>query len=99
MNKKLLLIFLLPLILLSTSAIVSAKSYTIDKAFINITVNPDASLTFEEYFTYDFSGQFTYAYRDISLSSETISDIQVYDVTDGQYQQLTFEKTYSYFDM
>jgi len=63
-----------------------AKSYTIDSADSEIVVNGDASLSVTERITYDFSGSFSGAYRDIPLrEGESISTVTVSDFT-GSYQ-------------
>ena len=72
---------------------VLAKSYTVDKANIDIVVNPDASLDIDEKITFNFNGPFTFAYRDFALSDERLSDIKVYDVTNGQKTPLTYDLT------
>ena len=57
-----------------------AKSYWIESADVDITVNDDGSLSVTERIRYDFSGSFSGAYRDISLrSGESIRDITVSD--------------------
>ncbi len=63
-----------------------AKSYTIDSADTDIVVNDDASLSVTERITYDFSGSFSGAYRDIPLrQGESISHVTVRDAG-GTYQ-------------
>ena len=53
----------------------NAKSYSIDSANTDIVVNDDASLSVTEKITYDFSGSFSGAYRDIPLrQGESISN-------------------------
>ncbi len=63
-----------------------AKSYQIDTADVDIVVNSDASLSVTEQLTYDFSGSFSGAYRDIPLrQGESISNVTVTDAR-GVYQ-------------
>jgi hypothetical protein len=66
---------LLALLLVGVLAAPSlAKSYWIDSADSDITVNADGSLSVIERITYEFSGSFSGGYRDIPLrSGESIS--------------------------
>ena len=45
------------------------KHFRIDRADIDVAVNPDASLHVTERLTFDFSGDFTGAYRDVPLAA------------------------------
>ena len=55
-----------------------SKSYDITKAFIDISIQPDGSVVFDENITYDFySGKFSFAYVDIPIPQTDISDITV----------------------
>ena len=45
------------------------KHFTISKADVGVAVQPDASLKITERLTYDFSGNFSGAYRDIPLAA------------------------------
>ncbi|MDH3463508.1 MAG: DUF2207 domain-containing protein, partial [Acidimicrobiia bacterium] len=57
-----------------------AKSYWLDHADVDVTINPDGSLLVVETLTFDFSGQFSGAYRDIPLGSGvSIGNITVGD--------------------
>ncbi|MCL1600269.1 MAG: DUF2207 domain-containing protein, partial [Actinomycetia bacterium] len=63
-----------------------AKSYSIFSADTEIVVNDDASLSVTEKITYDFSGSFSGAYRDIPLrQGESISNVSVSDAG-GAYE-------------
>ena len=63
-----------------------AKSYWIDSADIDIIVNDDATLDVTERLTYNFSGSFSGAYRDIPIrAGESISNVTVTD-TGGSYK-------------
>ena len=57
-----------------------AKSYWLSEADIDIVVNSDGSLSITERITFDFSGDFSGAYRDIPLGpGEIIERITVSD--------------------
>ncbi len=80
---------LLPLLVLLIVGVMAspagAKSYWIESADVDITVEDDGSLTVVEQIRYDFSGSFSGAYRDIPLrQGESIRDITVSD-TRGAY--------------
>lgn len=85
--KKTLCIILLIFILFSTITLVSAdddKSYSIDQAFIELTVGNNGLLHVEEIYDYTFDGSFNGVYRDIPLKTgESIDNITV--TTDGAY--------------
>ena len=76
--------------LLICMSVASAKSYTVDKADIHVVVNDDASLDVQESISYTFDGPFTFAYRDIKLDYQQISDVKV---TDSSGNPLVFEQT------
>ena len=101
-------IILLIFILFSTLTFVSAdddRSYTIDQAFIELTVGNNGLLHVDEQYDYAFDGAFNGVYRDIPLKSgESIENVQVsaegaYPVLkesdDGGYKHL---KIYLYSD-
>ena len=90
MKKNLLLPLLFLLLLLP---LVSAKSYTLDKANIDIAVDDDSALLINESIVFTFSGPFTFAFRDIDYTDQQISDVKVYDVTDSGLVPLKFEFT------
>jgi uncharacterized membrane protein len=63
-----------------------AKSYSIESADVDIVVNDDTTLSVTERLTYNFSGVFSGAYRDIPLrAGESISNITVTD-SSGSYE-------------
>ncbi len=88
--KKTFCIILLLLVLFSTLTFVSAdddRSYTIDQAFIDLTVGSNGLLHVDERYDYSFDGKFNGVYRDIPLKSgESIDNIQV--AADGAYPVL-----------
>lgn len=79
--KKAFCIILLFLILLSAMAFVSAdddKQYSIDQAFIELTVGSDGLLHVDEIYDYTFQGTFNGVYRDIPLKEgESITNLTV----------------------
>ena len=85
--KKTLCIILLIFILFSTITLVSAddnKSYSIDQAFIELTVGNNGLLHVDEIYDYTFDGSFNGVYRDIPLKTgESIDNITV--TTEGAY--------------
>ena len=85
--KRTLCIILLIFILFSTVTIVSAdddKSYSIDQAFIELTVGNNGLLHVDEIYDYTFDGSFNGVYRDIPLKTgESIDNITV--TTEGAY--------------
>ena len=83
MHKKCFLITFILLILVSCYS-VNAKSYSIPKANIDISVNDDSSLLINESITFNFNGQFSYAYRDIYYDKEIIEDIKVFEIKNNQ---------------
>ena len=88
-NKGLVIISIV-LLLFLTVASVSAdddKSYTIDQAFIDLTVGSNGLLHVDEQLDYTFKGTYNGVYRDIPLKSgESIENIKVY--ADGAYPVL-----------
>jgi uncharacterized membrane protein len=52
------------------------KSFTISQAFVTVTLSPDGEVLVREDLTFEYSGFFTGAYRDIPLAK----DVQVRDV-------------------
>ena len=91
--KKTFTIILLFLLLFSTLSAVSAdddRSYTIDHAFVDLTVESNGLLHVDERYDYSFDGNFKGVYRDIPLKAgESIDNIEVY--VDGAYA--TFEES------
>ena len=88
--KNTFIIILLFLLLFSTLSAVSAdddRSYTIDQAFLDLTVESNGLLHVEEEYDYSFDGQFNGVYRDIPLKAgESIENIKVY--AEGAYPVL-----------
>ena len=85
--KRTVCIILLIFFLFSTITLVSAdddNSYSIDQAFIELTVGNDGLLHVDELYNYAFEGSFNGVYRDIPLKTgESIDNITV--TTDGAY--------------
>jgi len=79
--KRALCIILLFLLLFSTISAISAdddRSYTIDQAFIDLTVGSNGLLHVDEQFDYAFDGEFNGVYRDIPLKAgESIENVKV----------------------
>src|SRR3989344_5299933 len=97
-NTKKFLLFLIILILISPYIL--AKSYTLEKANIDIVVNPDASLSVKELITFNFNGPFTFAYRDIEYNNNFflkqkiklhIENIKVYEYKNNDLIELKYE--------
>lgn len=88
--KKTFCIILLLLVLFSTVTLVSAdddRSYTIDQAFIDLTVESNGLLHVDERYDYSFDGKFNGVYRDIPLKSgESIENIEI--AAEGAYPVL-----------
>ncbi len=79
--KRALCIILLFLLLFSTLSLVSAdddRSYTIPRAFVDLTVESNGLLHVDEQYDYSFEGKFNGVYRDIPLKQgESIYNIEV----------------------
>ena len=88
--KKTFTVILLFLLLFSTLSADTAdddESYTIDQAFINLTVENNGLLHVDERYDYSFDGKFNGVYRDIPLKSgERVENIEVQ--ADGAYPVL-----------
>ena len=88
--KNAFIIILLFLFLFSAISAVSAdddRSYTIDSAFVELTVGSDGLLHVDEMYEYNFDGKFNGVYRDIPLKAgESIDNIEVY--AEGAYAVL-----------
>ena len=86
--KKTFTIILLFLLLFSTLSAVAAdddRSYSIDRAFVDLTVESNGLLHVDERYDYSFDGKFNGVYRDIPLKAgESIENIEI-DV-DGAYE-------------
>ena len=84
--KKIAVIIILALVLLSAANLIYAKDheYNIKNANIDLTVQTDGMLHVNESYLYSFDGTFNGVYRDINLkSSQNISNVQVH--VDGAY--------------
>ena len=85
--KNTIIILFIFLLLFSTLSLVSAdddRSYSIDHAFIDLTIENNGLLHVYERYDYSFDGKFNGVYRDIPLKSgESIENIEVY--VDGAY--------------
>ena len=85
--KKTFTIILLFLLLFSTLSAVAAdddRSYTIDQASIDLTVESNGLLHVDERYDYSFDGKFNGVYRDIPLKAgESIDNIEI--SVDGAY--------------
>ncbi|WP_458404535.1 DUF2207 domain-containing protein [Methanobrevibacter sp.] len=85
--KNTFIIILLFLVLFSAISAVSAdddRSYSINKAYIDLTVESDGLLHVDECYHYSFDGKFNGVYRDIPLKAgESIDNIEVY--VEGAY--------------
>lgn len=79
--KKLIFVSLLILLMVP---FVSAKSFYLEKAEINMDLLPDGSIDMEEIITFNFVGSFSYAYRDFDYKYENIDEIEVYDYDTGK---------------
>lgn len=83
-------IIFLFLILFSAVSAVSAdddRSYTIDRAFVDLTIGSDGLLHVNERYDYSFDGKFNGVYRDIPLKpGESIKNIEI--SADGAYPVL-----------
>ena len=79
--KRTFCIILLLFVLFSTISLVSAdddRSYSIEQAFIELTVGNNGLLHVDERYDYSFDGKFNGVYRDIPLKSgESIDNIKV----------------------
>ena len=79
--NKVLVILLISILLFSSVSPLSAdddRSYTIDDAIINLTVEKSGLLHVDEAYLYSFDGQFNGVYRDIPLKSgERVRNVKV----------------------
>ena len=79
-HKKIAVVILLSLVILSTANAIYAedKEYSIIDALIDLTVQQDGILHVNEKYTYSFEGTFNGVYRDIPLKTgESIENINV----------------------
>ena len=73
-SKKIVILFCIFIFSLS----VSAKDYSLTKAFVAMDINPDGSIYVTENITFDFQGSFSFAFRDISYGEWKVSNVEVY---------------------
>lgn len=63
------------------------KAYDVQRADVTVDVQPDASLLVTERLTFEYSGSFSGAYRDIPLQAGvTLSDVTLSDRAEGTYR-------------
>ncbi len=88
--KKIILVALLVLATgITTPTFVQAKSYNYANYDVDIQINKDASFTVSEKQTFDFTGDYTFAYRGIELNKlDYVKDIEV---TDENNNPIEFE--------
>ena len=92
--KKTLFIIGLFLAVLLIPNFVFAKSYYYPKIIVDIYVNPDSTVKVEEHQTFNFEGDYSYAYRDLIYKDlDYISNIQVRDDTLGNYPELSIDSS------
>jgi uncharacterized membrane protein len=96
-----LIFMLIPLAWIVCSGHAAAKSYSVPDIHMQVEARPDGEMLVEEQITYQFSGSFSFAYRDIPLKrGESVSDVVVSEAgrpftdTTGK-QPGTFSKTKS----
>ncbi len=71
-----LIFMLIPLAWVLCAGHAAAKSYSVPDIHVEIEARPDGELLVEEQITYNFSGSFSFAYRDIPLKGgESVSDV------------------------
>ena len=79
--NKVLVILLISILLFSSVSPLAAdddRSYTIDDAIINLTVEKSGLLHVDEAYLYSFDGEFNGVYRDIPLKSgERVRNVKV----------------------
>ena len=78
--------FLLCLALILLSSFAAAKSFSFPHVGAEYTVHDDASIDVREELTFDFSGDFSFAYRDIKLSGdESVENFLVYEEIPNEF--------------
>ncbi len=88
MEKRLALIVISLLLL---CAVASAKSYSLEKAEVYYKIMPDGLVEATEKITFDFSGDFSFAYRDFPKGNWQVVSPVVYDITNGKKEALRAE--------
>ncbi|MEM0360658.1 MAG: DUF2207 domain-containing protein, partial [Candidatus Diapherotrites archaeon] len=78
--KNLALLLVLLFILLSQAW---AKSYSLEKAELYYKIEPDGLVKAEEKITFNFSGDFSFAYKDFAQGNWTYGTARVFDITSG----------------
>ncbi len=78
MDKLKYVLFLFLIFILSFS-LVDGKSYSLNKANIEMYILDNGSINVSEEITFNFDGDFTFAYRDIPKGYWNISNISVYE--------------------
>ncbi|MGH8927989.1 MAG: DUF2207 domain-containing protein [Acidimicrobiia bacterium] len=77
-NRNRLLLVLVGLWLLLPALPAHAQEFSLPRADVEVTVQPDGALAVTEHLTYDFDGSFTGGYREIPLrAGESITDVSV----------------------
>ena len=88
--KKVFVVLLVSILLFSTVSQVSAdddRSYSIDDALIELTIQSNGLLHVDEAYLYSFEGQYNGVYRDIPLKSgERVRNVKV--TAEGAYPVL-----------
>ena len=93
MKSKLLICALFVLIIL-IPGFASAKSYYYPKISVDIYINKDSTVKVEEHQTFNFEGEYSFAFRDLVYKDlDYISDIQVKDDTLGDYPKLKIDNS------
>ncbi|NYZ75505.1 DUF2207 domain-containing protein, partial [Candidatus Micrarchaeota archaeon] len=84
---------LLALVFLAASAFCEAKSFYFSEANLYYDVADDASVSVREELTFDFSGSYAFAYRDLPDGPWQYSDVKVFEKTDGAETSVTTESS------
>ncbi|MCX6798991.1 MAG: DUF2207 domain-containing protein, partial [Candidatus Diapherotrites archaeon] len=90
-KSKNLALLLLLLLLAGAATNAAAKSYSLQKSDVRYTISTDGLVEAEEKITFNFSGDFSFAYRDIPKGAWSINNVSVSDITSGTPQPLQFE--------
>jgi uncharacterized membrane protein len=91
MRKSFLFLFII-LVFLFSLTFVSAKYYSIDEANTQFIINKDGSIDVTEYITFNFSGDFSFAYRTLPSGSWNYSNFHIYD---GE-KELEYDTSHTY---
>jgi hypothetical protein len=80
MKKARLILLIITGLLLLNPPFACAKRYRYSDYLVNIFINPDGTFKVREKMTFDFQGDFSYAYRNITVRKvDYISGIKVFD--------------------